>query len=44
MPGVQGILLIGVPIYSIILTTMLWRAMSRVQIVEVINTIVNEID
>ncbi|KYM85100.1 Transmembrane protein 86A [Atta colombica] len=31
MPGLNGILAIGVPIYTVLLTTMAWRAISRVQ-------------
>lgn len=31
MPGLTGILKIGVPIYTVLLTTMAWRAISRVQ-------------
>ncbi|XP_043681592.1 lysoplasmalogenase-like protein TMEM86A [Vespula pensylvanica] len=31
MPGLSGILVIGVPIYTVLLTTMAWRAISRVQ-------------
>lgn len=31
MPGLNGVLAIGVPIYTILLTTMAWRAISRVQ-------------
>ncbi|XP_011692392.1 PREDICTED: lysoplasmalogenase-like protein TMEM86A [Wasmannia auropunctata] len=31
MPGLNGVLAIGVPIYTVLLTTMAWRAISRVQ-------------
>ncbi|XP_060830356.1 lysoplasmalogenase TMEM86A isoform X2 [Bombus pascuorum] len=31
MPGLNGILVIGVPVYTVLLTTMAWRAISRVQ-------------
>ncbi|XP_014478382.1 PREDICTED: lysoplasmalogenase-like protein TMEM86A [Dinoponera quadriceps] len=31
MPGLKGVLAIGVPIYTILITTMAWRAISRVQ-------------
>lgn len=31
MPGLNGVLAIGVPIYTILLITMAWRAISRVQ-------------
>ncbi|KAG9431916.1 lysoplasmalogenase-like protein TMEM86A-like isoform X1 [Apis mellifera carnica] len=31
MPGLNGILVVGVPVYTILLTTMAWRAISRVQ-------------
>ncbi|XP_066600593.1 lysoplasmalogenase TMEM86A [Prorops nasuta] len=31
MPGLNGVLSIGVPIYTLLLTTMAWRAISRVQ-------------
>lgn len=31
MPGLKGVLAIGVPIYTVLLTTMAWRAISRVQ-------------
>ncbi|KAF7412309.1 lysoplasmalogenase-like protein TMEM86A [Vespula maculifrons] len=34
MPGLSGILVIGVPIYTVLLTTMAWRAISRVQFFE----------
>lgn len=35
MPGLNGILKIGVPIYTMLLGTMAWRAISRVQSFEV---------
>lgn len=35
MPGLNGVLAIGVPIYTVLLTTMSWRAISRVQFFEV---------
>ncbi|XP_071874065.1 lysoplasmalogenase TMEM86A isoform X2 [Bombus fervidus] len=31
MPGLNGILVFGVPVYTVLLTTMAWRAISRVQ-------------
>lgn len=31
MPGLNGILVIGVPVYTVLLTTMAWRAISRVE-------------
>lgn len=31
MPGLQGILIPGVTVYTCILSTMLWRAIARVQ-------------
>lgn len=31
MPGLKGILALGVPIYTLLITTMAWRAISRVQ-------------
>ncbi|XP_076652485.1 lysoplasmalogenase TMEM86A [Halictus rubicundus] len=31
MPGLNGVLVIGVPVYTVLLTTMAWRAISRVQ-------------
>ncbi|XP_015599351.1 lysoplasmalogenase-like protein TMEM86A [Cephus cinctus] len=34
MPGLNGALAIGVPIYTVLLTTMTWRAISRVQFFE----------
>ncbi|XP_015189874.1 PREDICTED: lysoplasmalogenase-like protein TMEM86A [Polistes dominula] len=34
MPGLSGILVIGVPIYTLLLTTMAWRAIARVQFFE----------
>ncbi|XP_049837832.1 lysoplasmalogenase-like protein TMEM86A isoform X1 [Schistocerca gregaria] len=34
MPGLSGVLMIGVPIYSILLVTMAWRAIARVQFFE----------
>lgn len=35
MPGLNGILVIGVPVYTVLLTTMAWRAISRVQFYKV---------
>lgn len=35
MPGLKGVLAIGVPIYTVLLITMAWRAISRVQFFEV---------
>ncbi|KAK9752421.1 YhhN family [Popillia japonica] len=29
MPGLDGVLIAGVPLYSIILSTMVWRAIAR---------------
>ena len=37
MPGLNGILVIGVPVYTVLLTTMAWRAISRVQFYKVQN-------
>ncbi|XP_046626337.1 lysoplasmalogenase-like protein TMEM86A [Neodiprion virginianus] len=34
MPGLNGVLMIGVPLYTILLTTMAWRAIARVQFFE----------
>lgn len=34
IPGLHGPLLIGVPVYNILLMTMVWRAMARVQFFE----------
>lgn len=34
MPGLDGVLAIGVPVYSILLMTMIWRATARVQFFE----------
>lgn len=34
MPGLSGVLTIGVPAYTILLTTMAWRAIARVQFFE----------
>lgn len=34
LPGLNGILIIGVPLYSILLITMAWRAIARVQLFE----------
>ncbi|XP_069686369.1 lysoplasmalogenase TMEM86A isoform X2 [Periplaneta americana] len=34
MPGLQKVLVAGVPLYSILLMTMVWRAMARVQFFE----------
>ncbi|XP_063233287.1 lysoplasmalogenase TMEM86A [Bacillus rossius redtenbacheri] len=34
MPGLSGILAAGVPVYSILLITMAWRAIARVQLFE----------
>jgi len=31
MPGLNRVLAIGVPIYTVLLTTMAWRVISRVQ-------------
>lgn len=38
MPGLSGILVAGVPVYSILLMTMVWRAIARVQFFEVPNS------
>ncbi|XP_071874066.1 lysoplasmalogenase TMEM86A isoform X3 [Bombus fervidus] len=35
MPGLNGILVFGVPVYTVLLTTMAWRAISRVQFYKV---------
>ncbi|XP_043603266.1 lysoplasmalogenase-like protein TMEM86A isoform X1 [Bombus pyrosoma] len=35
MPGLNGILVIGVPVYTVLLTTMAWRAISRVEFYKV---------
>lgn len=35
MPGLSGILTIGVPFYIMLLTTMAWRAIARVQFFDV---------
>jgi len=34
MPGLDGVLAIGVPVYSVLLMTMIWRATARVQFFE----------
>jgi len=34
MPGLHGILAVGVPLYSVLLMTMIWRATARVQFFE----------
>jgi len=34
MPGLDGVLAVGVPVYSILLMTMIWRATARVQFFE----------
>ncbi|XP_071577293.1 lysoplasmalogenase TMEM86A-like [Temnothorax nylanderi] len=34
MPGLNGVLAIGVPIYTVLLVTMAWRTISRVQFFE----------
>ncbi|XP_046394020.1 lysoplasmalogenase-like protein TMEM86A [Ischnura elegans] len=34
MPGLHGVLIAGVPLYSTLLITMAWRAMARVQLFE----------
>lgn len=36
MPGLNGVLVIGVPIYTTLLGTMSWRAISRVVFFKVI--------
>jgi hypothetical protein len=35
MPGLPGILVVAVPLYSVLLMTMVWRATARVQFFEV---------
>lgn len=35
MPGLPGILVVAVPLYDILLMTMVWRATARVQFFEV---------
>jgi hypothetical protein len=39
MPGLHGILVAGVPVYSVLLMTMIWRATARVQFFEVSITV-----
>jgi hypothetical protein len=34
MPGLDGLLAVGVPVYSVLLMTMIWRATARVQFFE----------
>ncbi|KAJ8982988.1 hypothetical protein NQ317_001429 [Molorchus minor] len=34
LPGLHGIFIVGVPIYIMVITTMLWRAIARVQFFE----------
>jgi len=34
MPGLHGVLAVGVPLYSVLLMTMIWRATARVQFFE----------
>jgi hypothetical protein len=38
MPGLHGILAAGVPVYGVLLITMIWRATARVQFFEVSST------
>jgi hypothetical protein len=40
MPGLHGILAAGVPVYGVLLMTMIWRATARVQFFEVIIIII----
>jgi hypothetical protein len=35
MPGLHGIVAVGIPVYSVLLMTMIWRATARVQFFEV---------
>lgn len=35
LPDLHGVFVIGVPIYVVVITTMLWRAIARVQFFEV---------
>lgn len=42
MPGLNGILVIGVPVYTVLLTTMAWRAISRVQFYKVQRKVENK--
>lgn len=35
MPGLHGILAAGVPVYGVLLMTMIWRATARVQFFQV---------
>jgi uncharacterized membrane protein YhhN len=39
MPGLHGVLIVGVPLYSVLLMTMVWRATARVQFFEVSITV-----
>jgi hypothetical protein len=39
MPGLPGILVVAVPLYDILLMTMVWRATARVQFFEVSITV-----
>ena len=34
MPGLHGAVAVGVPVYSVLLMTMIWRATARVQFFE----------
>jgi len=34
MPGLDGLVAVGVPVYSVLLMTMIWRATARVQFFE----------
>jgi hypothetical protein len=34
MPNIHGVLAVGVPVYSVLLMTMVWRATARVQFFE----------
>lgn len=43
MPGLNGILVIGVPVYTVLLTTMAWRAISRVQFYKVQRKVENKL-
>jgi hypothetical protein len=39
MTGLHGVLVVGVPLYSVLLMTMVWRATARVQFFEVSITV-----
>lgn len=42
LPGLSGVLLVGVPVYSMLLVTTIWRAMARVQFFEVGQSVAKE--